>query len=99
MVSLHELKRGLVYTFYEKRTPIHNEECYRGRFLEIREIGKETEKKYKYIYIIRDLRIGVRKAVTICPFEWIVRVENLDETIKGRTKLPKDAVDVIDEFL
>jgi hypothetical protein len=99
MVAIHELKRGQVYTFCEKMSPLHNEECYRGRFLETREIGKEPGKIYKYIYIIRDLQLGVRPAVTISQLDWIVRVETLDDMLKGKTLLNPDVLGVIDEHL
>jgi len=99
MVNIGELRTGQVYTFYEKRTLLHNEQYYRGRFLETREIGNEPGKIYRYIYIIRDLQEGVRKAVTITPLEWIVRVETLDEILKGKTKLNADVLGIIEEYL
>jgi hypothetical protein len=92
MVSVNDLIHGRKYFFYEKRTMLHNEECYRGRFLETREISPS----YKYIYIIQD---NNKRFVTITPLKWISKVESLDDILGIKTKMPSDVIDVIDEFL
>jgi hypothetical protein len=92
MVSINHLTQGRKYIFYEKRTMLHNEECYRGRFLETREISPF----HKYIYIVQD---NNEKFVTITPVKWITKVESLDDILGISKNLPSDVIGVIDEFL
>lgn len=93
MVSINELKYGGRYTFYEKRTPLHNETTYRAKFLEIRHISP----KYSYIYLLCNLTN--QNIVTIIPLEWISKVESIDDILQGKTILCPDVLTIVDEFL
>ena len=94
MTTEQSLRPGQRYTFYEKRSSLLTETTCRCMFLEIREIINSNGKSYKYLYTKRGN--GPQNIVTISPYEWVTKIETLDDMI---TSLPSDVVNLIDEYI
>lgn len=96
MPPIDQLVVGQRYLFYQ------NESVYRGKFLELRSIYNylNMSQPFQYIYIASD-DIYNGKLVTkiIYTKKFILKVETLIETFKGKVGLPDDVLNVIDEYL
>jgi hypothetical protein len=97
-----DLVIGQRYMFYVQMKPDSPVEIRRGTFLEIREIEtcSITHPIMRYLYVKNNYHTTPysRQTITITPFNWIQRIETLDELLDDITTLPSDVVHIIDSF-